>query len=47
MEQQNFTPENNGVFHNQFGCSVDNSRDVQEKRVRMLYDGASKFKLKG
>ena len=47
MEQKNFTPENNGVFHNQFGCSVDNTRDVQGKRVRMLYAGALKFKIEG
>ena len=47
MEQKYSAPKNNGVFHNQFGCSVDNTRDIQGKRVRMLYAGASKFKIEG
>ena len=47
MEQKYATPENDGVFHNQFGCSADNPRDLQGERVRILHAGASKFKIKG
>ena len=47
MEQQHFTQQNNGVFHHHFGYWLDDPRDVQEERVRMLYAGAPEFKIKG